>query len=72
MGQREGPLVKDYVCLQPDYASKFCAYNVEFLAVTKTSIKSSIKDGLFGLAPRDSDSGPPYIEALFTQGKIDH
>ena len=65
MGQREGSLVKDYVCLQPDYASKFCAFNVEFLAVAKTSVTSSLKDGIFGLAPRDSDSGPPYIEALY-------
>ena len=58
-------MVKDYVCLEPEYSSKFCAYNVEFLAITKASVQTSLQDGLFGLAPRDANSGPSYIEALY-------
>ena len=65
MGTREGSLVTDYVCLEPVYSSKFCAFDVEFFAVTKISKQSKLDDGMFGLAPRDSNSGPAYIEALY-------
>ena len=72
MGQRIGPLVKDFVCLEPTYLSDLCASDVEFLAIQKTLQQSSMDDGIFGLAPRDANSGPPYIEAMFKQGKLDH
>ena len=57
-------MATDTVCL----SEELCATQVDFFAIKQGFSQSN--DGIFGLAPRDSDEGPSLIKAMKTQGLI--
>ena len=58
-------MVTDTVCL----SEELCATEVDFFAIKQGFRQSN--DGIFGLAPRDSDEGPSLIKTMKTQGLIE-
>ena len=63
--QERGYIGTDKVCLPRSSISDVCADDVEFLKVTDVRSRVARIDGLFGLAPVDSKTGPSYVMQLY-------
>lgn len=64
-------MMQDTVCLDDDLNSPSCAETFDFFAIESETGLGNI-DGILGLSPPKEQNGPPYVEQLYSEGKLTH